>query len=452
MKKKLVVITIIIFIGLFISFWSIVSGGYDRQNKYILMVKKIIHPHIARKVRDTIFIIPSLKNENQLLSLQVQKFEQKLNGNLFNEQNLTSTNNLYTANLKQFFLPFKRLDINLGWQANKNLKRAHYLELIDDKVLIMSGEGETIYFEQKNLNNKKLNQNKLKNNINSLLKEKNAELYAIRDLYYERNFVYTSIVEKNIEGFTLNIYRAPKNFNNLSFEIFFKTNEYSPKYSLQTGGRIEKFKDNKILLAIGFFGKHASAQDTNNLAGKIISIDKDSRDYDVLSYGHRNPQGLFYLNRENLIINSEHGPKGGDEVNLNFLNNNEIKNFGWPISSYGDPYPGTEKIFEKNGWLKKSHKENNFIEPLKYFKPSIGISEIIFKSNSSKDKNQIFVSSLRASSIYVIELDNKLKKVISTDRLYFDTNRIRDLKYDEKSESFLLIFENTPAIGLLSIK
>ena len=82
----------------------------------------------------------------------------------------------------------------------------------------------------------------------------------------------------------------------------------------------------------------------------------------------------------NFLIESEHGPRGGDELNVVNLSSEVDLNYGWPISSYGDPYPGTEKIFEKNGWLKKSHKENNFIEPLKYFKPSIGISEIIFKS------------------------------------------------------------------------
>ena len=52
--------------------------------------------------------------------------------------------------------------------------------------------------------------------------------------------------------------------------------------------------------------------------GKIISIDKNSREFDLISKGHRNPQGLFYLAEDNLIINTEHGPKGGDEINLNF--------------------------------------------------------------------------------------------------------------------------------------
>ena len=65
--------------------------------------------------------------------------------------------------------------------------------------------------------------------------------------------------------------------------------------------------------------------------------------------GHRNPQGLFFLKEKNLIINSEHGPKGGDEVNVNFLKKDikELPNYGWPIASYGVPYPQQDKSFLK---------------------------------------------------------------------------------------------------------
>lgn len=451
MNKKFLVPIVVLFLILFFSFWSVVSNGYDRQNSKILIIKKIIPPHLARKVRDTFFIIPNLKNENKILTTQIKKYEQGYDGSIFSKENLESKNKKYNLNLKKFFLPFKRLDINLGWQANKNLKRAHYLEIIDDKVLVISGEGETIYFNKTNINKNKLNQKKIPNDIELILDQKKAELFAIRDLHYEDNFIYISLVEKNQKGFTINIYRAEKNFNKLNFKIFFETQEYSAKYSLQTGGRIETFKNNKILFAVGFFGKHEAAQDTSSLLGKIIAIDKNKKDYELLSFGHRNPQGLYYLKNSDIIINSEHGPKGGDEVNINFLNKNSPKNFGWPVSSDGDPYPGTEHIFKKNGWLKKTHKENNFIEPIKYFKPSIGISEITYVKNLKDANGRIFVSSLRASSIYILEIDKSMKKIANTDRVYFETNRIRDLKYDSENNVFLILFENTPAIGVLKI-
>ena len=443
MKKKIISLFLILISILFVSFWIIVSGGYDKQNKTILFLKEIIPVSFARKVRDTIFFIPRLQDRNKFLETQLSKYEQGLNGNLFYEKKV-SNKEIHNYNLKKFFLPFPSLDLELGWRATKNAKRAHYLELVDDKVLVISGEGETIYFNKKNINKKKLSQSYLKNNLVELFSNKGTELAAIRDLYYENDFVYISVVEMQEKKSTLNIYRARKNFKNLIFEIFFETKIFYDEYTLQTGGRLEKFNDDEILLSIGFFSKFESAQDKKSLGGKIISINKATREFSIQSMGHRNPQGLFFLKEKNLIINSEHGPKGGDEINFNFLSNdnNSIKNYGWPISSYGKGYnQAQQKFYDENNYLKKSHSEFGFIEPNFNFTPSIGISEIFFNNNF------LYVSSLRAQSLYIFEI-KKEYNLKNYERIKFD-NRIRDLKYDKKNDIFLLIFENTPAIGIL---
>ena len=68
------------------------------------------------------------------------------------------------------------------------------------------------------------------------------------------------------------------------------------------------------------------------------TISKKDGSFDLISIGHRNHQGLFYYTDEfknQFVINSEHGPKGGDEININNLKDNKVQNFGWPISSYG---------------------------------------------------------------------------------------------------------------------
>ena len=83
MNKKFFFILVGAFLICFISFWIIVSGGYDRQNKIILFIKKIIPSHLARKVRDTVFIIPNLKERNKVLSLQVEKYEQGLQEGIY---------------------------------------------------------------------------------------------------------------------------------------------------------------------------------------------------------------------------------------------------------------------------------------------------------------------------------------------------------------------------------
>ena len=128
MKKKITLTLLFLSVIIFIIFWSIVSTGYDRQNKYILLLKKIIPSHTAKKVRDTIFFIPDLKKRNEFLNIQVEKYEQGLDGKLFKEVNLKSSNNKKFL-IKEFFLPFPRLDTRLGWAATENSKRAHYLEI-----------------------------------------------------------------------------------------------------------------------------------------------------------------------------------------------------------------------------------------------------------------------------------------------------------------------------------
>ena len=452
MKKTFIILSLIGFIC-FVGLWTVVSGGYDKQNTTILFLKKFIPTSISRKIRDTIFIIPDLKEQNRILSVQVAKYEQGLDGNLFEEIDQKSKEGLYSYNLKKFFLPFKRLDQRAGWQAEKNSRRAHYLEIIDDKILSISGLGETIYFNKNNINRNKLNQKKITNNLKKILKTKNSELLGIRDLYYENNYIYISLIERDSRGATINIYKAKKNFKNLDFELFFETFEYRKKYTLQTGGRIEKFKDNKILFSIGFFDNYDGAQKNDNLVGKIISIDKNTKSFNLVSIGHRNPQGLSFLKNNNLIINTEHGPKGGDEINLNFLSDEKLKNFGWPISSYGKPYPGTEKIYQEKGLLKSTHAENGFEEPIKYFVPSIGISELVAIEDNSQEnlQNTIYASSLRANSIYIIKVNKNFKKILNVDRIYISNNRIRDLKYDEESNNFFLILENVPGIGVIKI-
>ena len=75
--------------------------------------------------------------------------------------------------------------------------------------------------------------------------------------------------------------------------------------------------------------------------------------------GHRNPQGLYFDTENNIILETEHGPQGGDEINFNYLSPKTPKNFGWPISSYGVPYERNE-----NENYKKSHKKYGFEEPI----------------------------------------------------------------------------------------
>ena len=254
----------------------------------------------------------------------------------------------------------------------------------------------------------------------------------------------SAILRDKDQKYTICILSSKFNYKKLKFDFLFNPNMGMEKYSIGTGGRIVEFNENKLLFTIGHFSVPEQVQNKGDLIGKIISIDKNDKSYEMISLGHRNQQGLFYYKDDKgnqFIINSEHGPKGGDEINVNYLENNKLPNFGWPVASYGINYDGTNPF-------KSSHEDFGFVEPLKYFTPSIGISEISVKSES--DYNIIYTSSLRAKSIYIIKTNKNFTKIVNEDRLILDY-RIRDIKYVDNLDGYIVILENTPSIGFVKI-
>ena len=156
----------------------------------------------------------------------------------------------------------------------------------------------------------------------------------------------------------------------LEFEQFFSTNEcieINRNYNaLQSGGKM-LIIDNKIILSIGDFRDYTRPQNDSSLFGKILEIDLETGNSSILSKGHRNPQGLELSFDEKFIISSEHGPKGGDEINIISLEN-KSQNFGWPISSYGIHYnPSYNTDYKDTAPLNKSHENFGFEEPINTF-------------------------------------------------------------------------------------
>ena len=223
-KKKLILVTILLFLlgGIYLSktISDIVRNGYDKQNKIILFVKSIISPHYIKKIKNSLFEIPNLKARNDFLELQIQKYEQGNDGLKFDTKLIKFNDETFEINY--FFLPFKKLDTNLGWNAESNSLRAHYLEIYEENLFSISGEGKTVFFNTKNLLNNKLQFKDLPNNIQEILKNSDSRLIGIRDLYFENNFIYISMLTKNSKGITLKLYRAKINFEKINFEVFLK--------------------------------------------------------------------------------------------------------------------------------------------------------------------------------------------------------------------------------------
>lgn len=211
-----------------------------------------------------------------------------------------------------------------------------------------------------------------------------------------------------------------------------------------------------ILLSIGAPGWNGIeiaklAQDQNSFFGKIIEIEKKELDLiikneiqkinpKIFSSGHRNPQGLILLDKK--IFSTEHGPKGGDELN-------EIlkgKNYGWPISSYGEKY----SAISDNPTYLKNHSSQGFQEPIFAFVPSIGVSEIIKLPNSFSNQfiDNFIVSSLWDSSLYRIKFDKDFNKIIFIEKIFIG-QRIRDLKYSDKIKAIVLALEEKGELGII---
>ncbi len=349
-------------------------------------------------------------------------------------------------------------------------KATAYLDKFNDNIFLISKDGVISYFNIDELKKEKFQTKIISHNIKDLI---NYDDWwskpggkGLKDILIDDGKIYISFSNMQKDNcWNTSILVAKIQVDKLNFEKFFEPptcvevrkgyNRFSHNAG---GGRIVKFGDENLLFSHGGFKTRVKAQDDISVFGKIISINKNSKDWSIVSKGHRNVQGLFYYSDANLIINTEHGPQGGDEININDLTKNSDKNFGWPISSYGEHYGNLEKnkLNYQEAPLNKSHSEFGFIEPAKFFVPSIGISEVKkISSNFDKDFiNDYFIGALGFDleegdkSIHHIRLNSS-----NNDLIYHDIigigERIRDILYLEEINKVLLFLENTASIAIL---
>ena len=274
-----------------------------------------------------------------------------------------------------------------------------------------------------------------------------------------KNKLFVSLIgQRNNDCHNIKILKSKINKENLNFEVFYETPECVNKnnnhgYLAHQGGGGRMFINNEsIFLTTGEFRNRPLAQDKKNPYGKILNINLNSKKTKIISLGHRNPQGLYYSQKYDFIISTEHGPKGGDEININHKPLKKIKNYGWPISSYGEHYYKnySEKI-QKQAPLNKSHEKFGFEEPIKYFTPSIGISEIIPFNNKDTEflvgamGNEIAEQDM---GLHYIMLNKDRKKIIK--HKYIPLNeRVRDMVISKNKEMIILFLETSSSLAII---
>jgi len=222
--------------------------------------------------------------------------------------------------------------------------------------------------------------------------------------------------EKTIEGATV-IYRALPAYNG----------------TLHYGGRVVFDKNGNLFVSTGERSDLATrplAQDVSSGLGKIVHITKEGQPAsdnlfraqngarpELYSIGHRNPQGIAIHPQTGDLWESEHGPRGGDEIN-------RIRagvNYGWPIITYGLEYSGQPVgagIQQKDG----------LEQPVYYWDPVVSPSGMTFYSSDriGEWKNNLFIGSLSAK--HIVRLVIRDNKVVGEERLLAtEQQRFRDI-------------------------
>ena len=149
MKKSILIfLVLILFATTFIAF-KIVSDDYDKQNQFILKIKEIVPTEIKNRLRGTVLNLRANIKKDENEKIQLAKKSQGLSGNLIQSKIIQSEIESKKFFVREFFLPFERLDLSYGWRAIENSKRAHYLDIIDNKTVAVSGDGQFIFLKLK---------------------------------------------------------------------------------------------------------------------------------------------------------------------------------------------------------------------------------------------------------------------------------------------------------------
>ncbi len=348
------------------------------------------------------------------------------------KKNYINTNN-YKFNFRKITLP--------------SMNRYGALEVFDGNLLFIDGQGSLFEISDNN----KVREIPLPK-IQTNLKDFNIEYgvnfptFSIKDMVIESKNEKNTLFLSSI-GFDN---KEKCYFMSVSYSIFTKINgvyEFSdfedifksrpclvrhPSSGVRgfagqsSGGRLA-YDEGSIYLSVGDFyfdgvnGQNI-LQSKDSDYGKILQIDPISKVYQTVAQGLRNPQGMVLTNIG--LFETEHGPQGGDEFNL--INLDKVENYGWPKATYGVNYGTKNWPLDKNN---VNHNIGNFQDPLYFWIPSIGISNLKYVEKNSLLRlwgGDFLISSLRAMSIYRMKID-KESRVIGVEKIPLGF-RIRDIE------------------------
>ena len=181
------------------------------------------------------------------------------------------------------------------------------------------------------------------------------------------------------------------------------------------GSRITFDSNGHVFFTIGDRGNRPNAQNLKNHAGSTLRLNLDGSIPDdnpfvnrsgvlpeIWTYGQRNPQGLVYDTKKSRLWSIEHGPRGGDEINLLLAG----QNYGWPTISYGKEYWGPVDVGEG------THKKG-MLQPVKYYVPSIAPGSLMLYSGKAFPQWQgnLFAGALKLKHLNRVVISDEAKAI-----------------------------------------
>ena len=258
---------------------------------------------------------------------------------------------------------------------------------------------------------------------------------GIKNLFYHEDtlFAFVGLVNSTTECAYASLLNISKKLVVINFPCL---PEYELVNLLGLGGGVSVIPEsNNLLLAVGTPENSSEAirslaQEEGSPYGKTLVIPESTlagltSTYSVYSSGHRNPQSILGIGNQFLSV--EHGPRGGDEINLVEFG----KNYGWPLISIGSHYDNT---YIPKTTLATLQQTQNFTDPLMAWLPSIATSTISKCPTDYADyyfpNHCVLVGSLRARSLFLIQLDQELSRVIASEQ-YPLGSRIRKVHIED---------------------
>ncbi len=251
--------------------------------------------------------------------------------------------------------------------------------------------------------------------------------------FASNRLVYWSYSEAGDGGAGTAVARATLDGNALSnVQVIFRQQPKVSGGNNHFGSRLVWSRDGKLFVGLGDrFTRKDDAQTLDNHIGKVVRIEADGKapadnpfvqrsgaKAEIWSYGHRNIQGAALHPTSGELWTIEHGPQGGDELNVPAAG----ANHGWPVITYGRNYGIGTRIGEGT-------ERADVAPPLRYWIPSIAPSGLVFLTSERYPewRGNLFTGALRGTHLLRLELDGR--KVVKEEALLTERNtRIRDVR------------------------